>query len=82
MSRVDERTELVITTPMHIIRRGEKAEAVWLSDHGFAGLACLAEECGCWIGDLYPCGDRGDQYTCVAGYDDGRAIRPGPRAPR
>jgi len=56
------------TTPFYIIRNGVEAEEAWLTAHGFDGLACMIEECGCFIGDLYPCGERGEKHVCVAGY--------------
>lgn len=55
--------------PLRAIRQGADAESAWLTKHGFDGLACLATECGCWVGDLIPCGERGDQDVCVPGHD-------------
>lgn len=33
-------------------------EAVRLEKRGLDGLYHPTEPCGCWIGDLYPCGER------------------------
>lgn len=56
------------TTPLRVIRRGREAEEAWLRQHGFDGLACMVEPCGCFIGDLYPCGERGGKFDCMAGH--------------
>lgn len=64
------------TTPLYVIRKGADAEEAWLKAHGFDGLACLVDECGCYIGDLYPCCERGNKFECVAGYasSDGSGV--------
>lgn len=36
----------------------------WLIDNGYDGLYC--EDCGCFLDDLFPCGDIG--CNCKAGY--------------
>jgi hypothetical protein len=62
--------------PARVIRKGAEAEGAWLEAHGYDGLACVAEPCGCHIGDLHPCGERGDRAVCVPGYrnEDGVGI--------
>lgn len=57
------------TTPLYVIRKGRDAEAAWLKAHGFDGLACMVMDCGCWRDDLYPCGERGDKFACMAGHE-------------
>jgi len=64
------------TTPLKVIRRGAEAEAEWLTKHGFDGLYTPNDECGCFVGDLYPCGERGDKFTCVAGCATGSGVGP------
>lgn len=39
--------------------------AEWLKAHGYDGL-CNDNECGCFVGDLMPCGDPGEH--CEAGH--------------
>lgn len=62
------------TTPLYVIRDGADAEAAWLTAHGFDGICDPVGECGCFIGDLYPCGERGDKRTCVAGHESNGGI--------
>jgi len=68
----------VKTTPIRVIRAGEKAKCVWLIKNGFHGLYTPNDNCGCWREDLYPCGERGDRLTCVPGheFEDGTGIGP------
>jgi hypothetical protein len=60
----------------------------YLIAHGYDGLA--GEDCGCWLADLYPCGDAG--WNCVPGHErrarratpedergGGMIMAPGPR---
>ena len=60
------------TTPLYVIRKGAEAEEAWLRAHGFDGICTT--DCGCHIGDLYPCGSRGDKLTCIAGHEFGGGI--------
>ena len=41
----------------------------WLKANGYDGLCNPGLECGCYIGDLAPCGEP-DAYDCVAGHKE------------
>ena len=38
----------------------------YIETGGYGGLYCSDEPCGCFVGDLVPCG--GDFYSCAPGY--------------
>jgi len=40
--------------------------AKWLKAHGYDGLYAPGEPCGCWLGDLVPCGEKDN--GCKPGY--------------
>jgi len=41
----------------------------WLIEHGFDGLYSDSGDCGCAIGDLFPCNTLlNDVWWCAAGY--------------
>lgn len=63
-------------TPLRVIRKGRDAEREWLEARGFDGLYTVGDECGCWRDDLYPCGERGEQTTCVPGHECDSGIGP------
>jgi hypothetical protein len=62
------------TTPIRVIRLGRAAESEWLRAHGFDGLYTPNDDCGCFLGDLYPCGERGDRVACVPGHESDAGI--------
>jgi hypothetical protein len=53
----------------------------WLESNGYDGLANTDLECGCFIGDLMPCGEANED-DCVAGHaaknkEGQRIVNPG-----
>jgi len=48
----------------------------YLREHGYDGIYAPEDECGCHLGDLFPCGGTGED--CIAGYllPDGMGIGP------
>jgi hypothetical protein len=52
------------TTPVNVREIVEQ----YLKAHGFDGLACQTESCGCQIGDLAPCCDGDNVLACMPGY--------------
>lgn len=63
-------------TPLRVIRRGQVVEHDWLASRGFDGLYTPDDACGCYLDDLYPCGERGIQTFCVPGHEIDGGIGP------
>lgn len=45
----------------------------WLVEHGYDGLACRGEDCGCGLDDLAPCGAVSE--LCRPGRNDPEAAK-------